>query len=178
MLFRSGWRGSTESGNELLCCDACFQRVGLWMYQPGYKPSYINLDSASPEASAETDGEEDKSVIDLIEMHREHCPWRNPETQCASGSLAGLNACQVLQRVTSTYAREQKRRSNAQAGGYNEENQPPTEERDENNLMPQKLSREKAAEQDKERESRLRKLKNLFSLKRRPTKVLPKAGTK
>jgi hypothetical protein len=29
-----GWRGSVESGNQLLHCDACFQRIGLWMVIP------------------------------------------------------------------------------------------------------------------------------------------------
>jgi len=29
-----GWQGTTESSTALLSCNACFQRIGLWMYQP------------------------------------------------------------------------------------------------------------------------------------------------
>ena len=159
-----GWRGSTEAGSELLHCDACFQRIGLWMYQPGYKPK---------SASAE-DGE-DAAVIDLVEMHREHCPWRNPTTQRGSGSLAGLNASQILQRVVSTYARDYRRRTNEP--GDVEDAQTGGDVVDGDVEMPV-LSRDEIAKQDKERESRLRKLKSLFSIKRKSAKVAPKAAAR
>jgi hypothetical protein len=155
-----GWRGSKESSSELLNCDACFQRIGLWMYQPDYRPA--NTGSRDEET-------DDEAMIDLVEMHREHCPWRNPATQKASGSLKGLNACQIMQRVVSTYARDQRRRSDEQNadGGIT----------DDAEAVPQttpRLSRQEIMEQDKERESRLRKLKAVFTIKRR-SKSVPKA---
>lgn len=158
-----GWRGSKESGSELLNCDACFQRIGLWMYQPDYRPH-----------GSSSDDEESKynAIVDLAEMHREHCPWRNAATQQASGSLKGLNACQILQRVVSTYARDQRRRSDEQSANGT------TNQADDSETTPagtSGLSRQEIAEQDKERESRLRKLKAMFTLKRR-SKSVPKAA--
>lgn len=159
-----GWRGSSESGNDLLHCDACFQRVGLWMYQPDYnrRSRSSGNDSAQDEDDAEGVG-----VLDLTELHRDHCPWRNPVTQKATGSLDGLNACQILQRVVSTAARDHRRRSTHQ------ESNDADEEPSNNTTAPVQLSREETAKTDKERESRLRKLKNLLNIKRRPTTKAP-----
>ena len=162
-----GWRGSEDSGNDLLHCDACFQRVGLWMYQPGYRP-------ARP--SSDDEDNENVVAIDLLEMHRDHCPWRNPEAQNASRSLSGLNASQILQRVASTYAREQRRKSEESQKTTQQlqsEDQDQDEEEEEEEVADPPLSpapsMEENARQDKERESRLKKLKSLFTIKRRPT---------
>lgn len=154
-----GWRGSTEAGTQLLHCDACFQRIGLWMYQPDYKSGRNSLDN---------DDDEDSGTIDLLEMHRDHCPWRNSESQNATGSLTGLNASQILQRVVSTSVRDHRRRSDDHATVVSD---PLQDEQVEEPVLdsPAKLSREEIARQDKERESRLHKLKSLFSIKRRPT---------
>ncbi|KAK3707746.1 Golgi membrane exchange factor (Ric1p-Rgp1p) subunit [Vermiconidia calcicola] len=168
-----GWRGSTESGSELLHCDACFQRIGLWMYQPGYRPAASHSDDHE-------DGE-DPATIDLVDMHREHCPWRNAARQRASGSLKGLNACEIMHRVVSTYARDQRRRSDEHNAPTN--NVEADQERDAtanataDSEPPAVLSREEVARQDKERESRLRKIKSLFTIKRR-SKSVPKAAVK
>ena len=161
-----GWRGSTESGSNLLHCDACFQRIGLWMYQTGYRPSQTYSDDEDTES---------ETTIYLVEMHREHCPWRNPATQKASGSLSGFNASQVLQRVVSTYSRDQRRRSDLQSTTQSNEIDPPESTESTAAINSPLLSKEEVARQDKERESRLRKLKNLFNIKRRSTKSAPKA---
>lgn len=167
-----GWRGSSESGNDLLNCDACFQRIGLWMYQPSYRRRPSPPDTSPHE---DEEGQDNTALIDLVEMHRDHCPWRNPSTQHATGSLTGLNACQILQRVATTCARDHRRRSNGlQAaadaiGGEGEGGETDTAVLD----SPPKLSREEIARQDKERESRLSKLKNLFNIKRRSTVKAP-----
>ncbi|KAK3113392.1 hypothetical protein LTR53_009353 [Teratosphaeriaceae sp. CCFEE 6253] len=155
-----GWRGSHDSGTDLLHCNACFQRIGLWMYEPGYRPTRTSSD----------DDDEDASVIDLVEMHREHCPWRNPDTQKASGSLTGLSASQILQRVVSTYAREQRRKSeeSRKTAQQIEVEDDDAEVEIEGPSSPAP-SMEEVARQDKDRESRLKKLKSLFTIKRRPT---------
>lgn len=152
-----GWRGSKDSGNELFQCDACFQRVGLWMYQPNYKASRPALD----------DGEQSSATVDLVELHRDHCPWRNPNTQKASGSLSGLNASQILQRVISTYAREQRRKSDEQSKSAQQLEAEEAQAEEEELAASPVLSREEVAKQDTERESRLRKLKSMFTIKRK-----------
>lgn len=166
-----GWHGSIESGNELLFCTTCFQRVGLWMYQPGYKSVHRVADD---EMEGEQEQGADIVVVDLLEMHREHCPWRNGHSQKASGSLQDLNATQILQRVVATFAREQRRRTDERnrvaIGDIREQNET-DDENDAASRAP--VSKEEVARQDKERESRLRRLKNLFSIKRRSTVKAP-----
>ncbi|KAK5166945.1 uncharacterized protein LTR77_007674 [Saxophila tyrrhenica] len=163
-----GWRGAYEASNALLHCDACFQRIGLWMYQPGYRPR---------RHSSDAEDSEDTALIDLVEMHRDHCPWRNPASQRASGTFKGQNACQILHRVVSTFVKDYRRRSGQQGGTpqlqAEEADATPGGEQDDDE--PPVLSKEEVARQDKERESRLRKIKNLFSIRRR-TKSVPKAA--
>ena len=148
-----GWHGTTEYRTELLNCETCFQRIGLWMYQPGYRPGKSNGD-------VDPDDEGDMKV-NLVEMHREHCPWRNPVSQKATGSLAGLNASQILHRVVSTWTKEQRRKSNEQQEAVED-----VESVDSLEVERPKLSREEIERQDKERESKLRKLKKMFTVKR------------
>ncbi|EME49635.1 hypothetical protein DOTSEDRAFT_76884 [Dothistroma septosporum NZE10] len=157
-----GWRGVSDCGNQLLTCDACFQRIGLWLYQP----DYVRPRSRSSE---EVDDVEE-AVLDLTDTHRDHCPWRNPESQRATGSLEGLNAIQILHRVVGIAARDHRRRSDRV---HDENGLDEAEEEDTSRLPdpPIRLSRAEIEEQDKERESRLRKIKDLFNIKRRTTKA-------
>lgn len=161
-----GWRGSTEAGSELLNCDTCFQRIGLWMYQPDYKRS------RHPHPDATDGAEEDLPIIDLQELHREHCPWRNAQAQVATGSLAGLNASQILQRIVASYARDVRRRSNEQSTEtHSHAEDKGNEANGEADKRTPKASREEIVKQDRERESRLRKLKSMFSVRRKSTKA-------
>lgn len=162
-----GWHGTTEYRTELLNCETCFQRIGLWMYQPGYRPGKTNDKSNEDDPDDEGD-----MKINLVEMHREHCPWRNSVSQKATGSLAGLNASQILHRVVSTWTKEQRRKSSEQQEVLED-----VESVDDLEADKPKLSREEIERQDKERESKLRKLKKMFTVKR-SSKVIetPKAS--
>lgn len=168
-----GWRGSKDSGNPLLHCDACFQRIGLWMYQPDYKSTRPSQDEDNNDNDNENTN--DAASLDPTELHRDHCPWRNAASQKAPGNLSGLNASQILQRVVSTSAREHRRRSDEQAQALNRASHAEDDPLDPTDEQSPEVSREETARQDKERESRLRKLKNLFNIKRRSAKV---AGSK
>lgn len=161
-----GWSGASESHADILQCDACFQRIGLWMYQPGYKPSHTTT----------SDNEAEVVSVDLLDMHREHCPWRNARSQQATGSLEGLSACQILNRVVSTFAREAKRKSedarshtNAVPGAENAAD-------DVQEVHVPKLSREEVERLDREREGKLRRLKRMFTIKRGTAAKLPSAS--
>ena len=153
-----GWRGSTEYSTHLLDCGTCFQRIGLWMYQPGYRPGKPNV---SNNEDGDPEDDEGDMAVKLEEMHREHCPWRNPVTQKATGSLEGLNGSQIFHRVVSTWTREQRRKSNEQQDIVED-----AESVDSPEVERPKLSREEVERQDKERESKLRKLKKMFTVKR------------
>ena len=158
-----GWRGAHESGSELLHCDACFQRIGLWMYQPDYRPSH--------KSEAGEEQHDDPPILDLTELHREHCPWRNADAQMASGNLKGLNAGQILQRVVSTFARDSRRRSGEQDGAEGGGEHDGEGEEGEMQPATPKASREEVSKADKEREGRLRRLKSLFSVRRKKSAV-------
>lgn len=162
LIAMCGWRGVTESGTELLRCDACFQRIGLWMYQPDYKPSAVSDD----------DDQEQDNSLDLIDLHREHCPWRNSTTQSATGDYAGLPAWKILHNILYRYADEYRRRSRGQDTTPRPvsevESTVETEDHldDSLQLMPE-LTREETERLDKERTSRLKKLKKVFGFKTR-----------
>ncbi|KAF2860544.1 zf-C3HC-domain-containing protein [Piedraia hortae CBS 480.64] len=145
-----GWHGASDTGNDLLHCNACFQRIGLWMYQ---------------RCETEDKNQSDHNIIDLVSMHREHCPWRNPQTQQATDTLAGKNACEILSRVCSTFVREKTRKS----GGLYLEGTASEDARESRSI-----SRQDIEEQDRVRDSRLRRIKTLFTTKKRKTN-LPKA---
>ncbi|KAK5000681.1 hypothetical protein LTR66_000528 [Elasticomyces elasticus] len=132
-----GWKGVLEAGNALLSCDACFQRIGLWMYDPGYKRRRTQ---SGEDAEEDDDDDEQPSELDLVELHREHCPWRNPSSQC---STAGRPAA----------AGGEEQVSNEDEDGASATSETPT------------FSREEIEKQDKEREGRLKKLKRAFTIK-------------
>nr|OQO21969.1 hypothetical protein B0A51_08521 [Rachicladosporium sp. CCFEE 5018] len=165
-----GWRGDSELDIDLLHCDACFQRIGLWMYQPGYVPGRGVL-------SAEDDDgvEPEQATINLLEMHRMHCPWQNARSQAASGTFEGMNASQILNRVVSTYAREQRRRSeqNGKDDEGDVESTDPNGGAVNDSDVLKKPSAAEIDQMDKERESKLRKLKRLFTV-HRSSKVVAK----
>ncbi|KAH0290433.1 zf-C3HC-domain-containing protein [Aureobasidium namibiae CBS 147.97] len=165
----SGWRGSTESSTQLLSCSACFQRIGLWMYQPDYKPHRFSTDDD------DEDSPQDRS-LHLIQLHREHCPWRNSTTQAATGNYAGKCAYEILLDVLDRYIDEQRRRSRGTiqgtVAGEVESDAGVTEDGRESLAletlpsMPE-LSRTETEKLDRERLSKLRRLKTVLGFKRR-----------
>lgn len=145
-----GWHGAVASRNPLLSCSACFQRIGLWMYQPGYHKS--------KQRRLSSDADDEDETIDLLEMHREYCPWRNATSQSATGDFKGMHGVQILDIAVARYAKGQKRLSNQNVeeevnGGS-----------DDGVLV--EITKEEAALQDKERESRFQKLKRVFTVKK------------
>ena len=168
-----GWRGASESHADMLQCDTCFQRIGLWMYQPNYKPRRGASDDNIEDADA--DDETEIVAVDLLDMHREHCPWRNNRSQQAVDSLEGMNAAQILKRVVSTYVKEAQRKSYEaashaaiEADGVDAENQGDAA----GEVLVPKLSRDEVDRLDREREGKLRRLKRMFTIKRVP-KAMP-----
>ncbi|KAF2149552.1 zf-C3HC-domain-containing protein, partial [Myriangium duriaei CBS 260.36] len=95
----TGWLATTESSTNLLSCSACFQRIGLWLYQG---PS-----------SSRTDSGHDfpPTTLDLIDQHREHCPFRNAASQAATGDFSSSPAWSILWTTVARWADEQRRRS-------------------------------------------------------------------
>ncbi|KAI5208397.1 hypothetical protein AUEXF2481DRAFT_30709 [Aureobasidium subglaciale EXF-2481] len=164
-----GWQASGESSTQLLFCDACFQRVGLWMYQPDYKPHTFGDDD---------DEEQEDRSLNLLQLHREHCPWRNPTTQAATGKYAGKSAHTILLDVLDRYIDEQRRRSRGTiqrpvtAGSEVESDAGATDAGTEDLTLEQlasmpDLTRAETEKHDKERLSKLRRLKTVLGFKKR-----------
>lgn len=65
-----GWQAESERGLELATCNACFRRLGLWLFVPRPDP-----ESPSGEKEAVVDR------LDLVHEHRSYCPWSNPSVQ-------------------------------------------------------------------------------------------------
>lgn len=79
----TGWKGTKEGGSySLAVCDNCFRRIGLWLYS----------------STNSRDGDEEAMKLDLIQNHRDYCPWINGQAQRMPGAYAGLPAWEILVR--------------------------------------------------------------------------------
>jgi hypothetical protein len=86
-----GWSGVVESRISLAVCDHCFQRLGLW----------LSSDTRLKQMSKKLDVPIESLRLNLLESHREHCPWKNATTQSNSpdGPIANMPAWQTLQYI-------------------------------------------------------------------------------
>ena len=66
-----GWKGVSETKISMAVCGHCHQRVGLWLCK----------DDRLKEMSKKLGVPIETLRLNLVESHREHCPWKNPETQ-------------------------------------------------------------------------------------------------
>ncbi|MCJ1478415.1 hypothetical protein MMC13_007095 [Lambiella insularis] len=65
-----GWHAESELDLQLATCNACFRRLGLWLFLPR-----STLDHSSEEREAIV------NRLDLVEEHRSFCPWVNASAQ-------------------------------------------------------------------------------------------------
>ena len=140
----TGWSGTSQSSIHLAHCTKCFQRVGLWLYKP------------------KQDAED--LLFNPIDQHREHCPWKNAQSQASTGRLEGMPGWQVLVTLIKGYRKPDGRSPAKKAPSrptsvYTEYG----DEEDGEEWAKMKGEQEK---EDKERRSRLQKLKRAFSLKK------------
>ncbi|KAF2494765.1 zf-C3HC-domain-containing protein [Lophium mytilinum] len=86
-----GWNGVAQDGLYIAQCSHCFQRVGLWLYT---KERIATM-------AKKVNAEESQLLLNLLETHREHCPWKNVEAQAnpPDGQVAGFAAWRTLQYV-------------------------------------------------------------------------------
>ncbi|KAF2025923.1 zf-C3HC-domain-containing protein [Setomelanomma holmii] len=87
----SGWSGVSESRISLATCDHCFQRLGLW----------LSSNTRLQEMSKKLDVSIESLRLNLLESHREHCPWKNAAAQAnpSDGPIANMAAWQTLQFI-------------------------------------------------------------------------------
>ncbi|KAF2398860.1 zf-C3HC-domain-containing protein [Trichodelitschia bisporula] len=142
-----GWSGLQVSGVKMVHCTRCFQRAGLWLYR---KP--VAQDTGSEP--------EDAMKFDPVELHREHCPWKNVVNQNSTGILEGLSGWEVQAElvIRSRHRTDIIRKARAQEAV---DSPPPPK------------SREEIQKEDKVRESKLAKLRRAFTVKKKPDKEKP-----
>jgi hypothetical protein len=103
-----GWSGASESRISLAVCNHCFQRLGLW----------LSSDTRLKEMSKKLDVSVETLRLNLLESHREHCPWKNPETQgnSSDGPIADMPAWQTLQFILLSKQKESPIKSRNERG--------------------------------------------------------------
>lgn len=103
-----GWSGTSESRISLAVCNHCFQRLGLW----------LSSDTRLKEMSQKLDVPIESLRLNLLESHREHCPWKNAESQgnSSDGPIANMAAWQTLQFVLLGRQRETLKQPPQQRG--------------------------------------------------------------
>lgn len=99
-----GWQAEDGHISGLAVCEACFRRLGLWLFK---------RKSQSTVGSEPSADEEEASMgrLDVVGEHRDYCPWidassQNGESTPRKGSsgLADLAGWQSLARVVRSTA--------------------------------------------------------------------------
>lgn len=98
-----GWSGVAEAKISMAVCGHCHQRVGLWLC----KDDRLKEMSKKLEVPIET------LRLNLVESHREHCPWKNPETQHnpTDGPIANMAGWQTQEHLLMSIKQEKKERA-------------------------------------------------------------------
>jgi hypothetical protein len=164
-LSMFGWTGVTQEGVQLLLCEHCFQRVGLWMYTA----------SRIAEMSEKLGVQATQLRLNVLETHREHCPWKNAKTQHNpdDGILAGLSAWETL---VNTLKRTRRDSAGDSRPSSSAAEHPPTSEPPmarnlndavvDTDTLALELTPEELEKRDRERVTKWTKLKARMSFKR------------
>ena len=94
-----GWQAEAGHISGLAVCEACFRRLGLWLFKSRSR-STIGSEAAVVEEEASM------SRLDVIEEHRDYCPWINAASQNGgvtptnrTPGLSELAGWEILARV-------------------------------------------------------------------------------
>jgi hypothetical protein len=156
-----GWTGQSLNGVNLVTCPKCFQRIGLWLYNQDAliknreerKKKGINALVADED---EEDSDTTPMFFDPVDLHREHCPWKNVASQCSSGTLAGMPGWQILVTLATSGARKRVEADAVTLRGS---------EDSEESSRPK--SRSEVEAEDKNRRSRIQRIKRAFTVKKK-----------
>lgn len=155
-LAMFGWHGTSPHKIHLATCSRCFQRAGLWLYTS-------NPSNKALPASASGIADDNIMRFDLTGLHRDHCPWINPDSQAGLGQFAGLPAWEVLVQLIKSRS---LRKANEQEG-QNQEVQSALAAL-EGSL---ERSREEIEAEDRARDSKFARLKRAFTIKKTTNKL-------
>lgn len=154
-LATCGWYGQSISGINIVHCKHCFQRCGLWLYQSpdtdtASKSSKCLLNTSSP------------MVFNPVDLHREHCPWKNSKTQGELGIFKNMSAWQVQANLLKVWMPPPKWKTPYE---LEEESDDEIGEYDPNEPIVIQTWQERE-EEERELDSKMRKIKKMFSVRK------------
>ncbi|KAL6714340.1 hypothetical protein ACLMJK_007763 [Lecanora helva] len=156
VLALFGWQAEEGHIPGLATCTACFRRLGLWLFKP-------SSDNSTPSSM---------DRLDVVSEHRDFCPWINSLSQNGSASrrtsLEGLAGWQALLRTVQAYTLQKKDDSEEIAAGSPQK--PPEDSISDVSTVISlgtiKEDRKGIDEKDKERWAKLKRLRQVFHVKR------------
>ncbi|KAL9130087.1 MAG: hypothetical protein Q9217_001646 [Psora testacea] len=152
-----GWQAEEGHISGLATCTACFRRLGLWLFKP---------------PGDDPDSQSSMDRLDVVGEHRDYCPWINTLSQngvSRRSSLDGLAGWEVLYkhvRNNAIYKRDSMLDTRADA---EKENADAAREAGSAINSDKTAEEDKAAmeQKDQERWARLKRLKQVFQVKRK-----------
>ncbi|KAL9115276.1 MAG: hypothetical protein Q9187_007349, partial [Circinaria calcarea] len=158
-----GWQAETDHISGLATCNACFRRLGLWLFKS--KPSHN--DGADDEEAV-------MSSLDVSGEHRDYCPWVNATSQSGStqstdgnGVTQKLTGWEILSQVLRNAHRAQRQRASSPSTlSTLAQDERPNEIGSIATTNAEPGNREARDAKDKERWAKLKKLKQVFRVKR------------
>ncbi|KAL8763287.1 MAG: hypothetical protein Q9184_000843 [Pyrenodesmia sp. 2 TL-2023] len=159
-----GWGADpTSPVPGILSCPACFRRVGLWLFKsppssPATSPPSSPTSNTSPTRSAPV-----INRLDPITEHRTYCPWINARSQARNAVLTDedLSGWETLMDMILRVRMPE----GVKVPGYEKDKEGSGEGGVGGMDGVQEKSKE---ERDKERWARLKKIKQIFKLRRKP----------
>jgi hypothetical protein len=82
LLAIFGWQAEASTISGLASCAACFRRLGLWLFKPSSRPSSPDAPSPSPPSMTR---------LDVVAEHRDYCPWINSSSQSGGSTTNQLS---------------------------------------------------------------------------------------
>ncbi len=150
-----GWQAEEGHIPGLATCTACFRRLGLWLFKN------------SPDPASQSS----MNRLDVVGEHRDYCPWINALSQTGTSSrrtsLDGLAGWQVLLRAINAITQhERNERGMTSAVATTDLGDATSEVGSEVSLATISRDRKDEDERDKERWAKLKRLKQIFHVKR------------
>ncbi|KAK3175356.1 hypothetical protein OEA41_002603 [Lepraria neglecta] len=151
-----GWQAEEGHISGLVTCTACFRRLGLWLFKP---------------SSSDTDSHSSMERLDVIGEHRDYCPWVNPLSQNGTdsrrSSLDGLAGWEVLMRAVNVSTLHRRGGSGDTTGATSKDlDDGASGVASVTSLAMTSRDRKDEEERDKERWAKLKRLKQVFHVKR------------
>ncbi|KAL8846704.1 MAG: hypothetical protein Q9221_008232 [Calogaya cf. arnoldii] len=162
-----GWQADTTAPMPGIAnCETCFRRLGLWLYKsPPSSPA--GSPASSPTSSSPPPSTPILARLDPLSEHRDYCPWINTRSQTRNPVLTepDLPGWAILQNMVLNLRPPGGlyRVSNASVGNGVGNGMTGAEGAGEAEEETRSIE-----ERDKERWARLKRLKQVFRIKRKP----------